>query len=210
MVHTNPSGQIRRAVSHMRKIVLLTAAVLLAAVAFAVPASAQYGDSPSPGVSNPSPTVGSDLTVSGSGCGAGSTVTISLDGEVVATTVADDDGNFSVDIQVPDEPGNYVLSIGCEASGLAAGSLNVVGSGELAGGELAGGSIPACGGFDGGSGSNANTSCVLTVVAAGVTPAGTLPRTGDDSLPLAGIGVVLVALGGLAVLVTRKRSAATA
>ena len=194
----------------MRKIILLVAATLLAAVAFAVPASAQYGDSPSPGVSNPSPEAGSEITVSGSGCGAGGTVTISLDGEVVATTVADDDGNFSVEIPVPDEPGNYVLSIGCASAGVAAGALNVAGSGELAGGELAGGSIPACGSFTGDSGSNANTSCVLTVVAAGAAPAGTLPRTGDDSLPLAGIGVVLVALGGLAVLVTRKRSAATA
>ena len=42
---------------------------------------------------------------------------------------------------------------------------------------------------------------------AGVTVAGTLPRTGSDSsLPLAKIGVVLVSLGALAVLATRKRA----
>ena len=40
-----------------------------------------------------------------------------------------------------------------------------------------------------------------------VTAAGTLPRTGSDSLPLAQIGAALVAAGGLAVLVTRKRAA---
>lgn len=51
-------------------------------------------------------------------------------------------------------------------------------------------------------------STTLTVVgaAAAVTPAaaGTLPRTGSDSLPLAQLGAVLVALGGLVVLATRS------
>jgi LPXTG-motif cell wall-anchored protein len=191
----------------MRKTIFLVAATLFTAVAFAAPASAQYGDTPAPGVSNPSPTVGSDVTVSGNGCSG--TVTVSLDGVVVATTEAGADGTYSVSFTVPDEPGNYVLSIGCAGVGDAAGTLGVAVGGELAGGELAGGSIPACGELAGEG--TANTSCVLTVLAEGaVTPAGTLPRTGDDSLPLAGIGVVLVALGGLAVLVTRKRSTATA
>ena len=193
----------------MHKIILLVAATLLASVAFAAPASAQYGDTPAPGVSNPSPTVGSTVTVSGNGCSG--EVTVSLDGVVVATGTADADGTFAIEIPVPDEPGNYVLSVGCAPTAdLAAGAIGVAVGGELAGGELAGGSIPACGVVSGEG--SANTSCVLTVLAEGsVTPAGTtLPRTGDDSLPLAGIGVVLVALGGLAVLVTRKRSAATA
>lgn len=43
-----------------------------------------------------------------------------------------------------------------------------------------------------------------------VTAAGTLPRTGSDSsLPLAQMGAVLVALGGLVVLAARKRTART-
>ena len=43
-----------------------------------------------------------------------------------------------------------------------------------------------------------------------ITPAaGALPRTGGDSLPLARIGLILVAVGGLAVLVARKRQAVT-
>ena len=46
-------------------------------------------------------------------------------------------------------------------------------------------------------------------VTAAATGAGTLPRTGSDSLPLAQIGAVLVAVGGLAVLATRKRAAHT-
>jgi LPXTG-motif cell wall-anchored protein len=35
--------------------------------------------------------------------------------------------------------------------------------------------------------------------------AGALPRTGDDSLPLLPVGAVLVALGGVCVLVARRR-----
>ena len=46
-----------------------------------------------------------------------------------------------------------------------------------------------------------------TVTAAAASGAGTLPRTGSDSLPLAQIGAVLVAAGGLVVLITRKRAA---
>jgi LPXTG-motif cell wall-anchored protein len=46
----------------------------------------------------------------------------------------------------------------------------------------------------------------VTVAATG---AGTLPRTGSDSLPLAQIGAVLVAAGGLVVLITRKRATHT-
>jgi LPXTG-motif cell wall-anchored protein len=46
---------------------------------------------------------------------------------------------------------------------------------------------------------------------AAVTPAATgaaaLPRTGSDSLPLAQLGAILVAAGGLVVLATRKRAA---
>jgi len=46
-------------------------------------------------------------------------------------------------------------------------------------------------------------------VTAAASAAGTLPRTGSDSLPLAQIGAVLVAAGGLVVLIARKRSAHT-
>ena len=52
----------------------------------------------------------------------------------------------------------------------------------------------------------------FTVVAAGtaVTPAGTLPYTGSDSsLPLAQLGLGLVAVGAIAVLMVRKRNART-
>ncbi|MEL7209991.1 MAG: LPXTG cell wall anchor domain-containing protein [Actinomycetota bacterium] len=38
-----------------------------------------------------------------------------------------------------------------------------------------------------------------------MTGADTLPRTGEDSLPLAQMGVVLVGLGALVVLFARKR-----
>lgn len=52
--------------------------------------------------------------------------------------------------------------------------------------------------------------CNETLERGDVTAArtGTLPRTGSDSsLPLAQMGAVLVALGGLVVLITRKRAA---
>ena len=47
-----------------------------------------------------------------------------------------------------------------------------------------------------------------TVTPAAAPAAGTLARTGSDSLPLAQLGAVLLALGGLVVLVTRHRRSA--
>ena len=57
-------------------------------------------------------------------------------------------------------------------------------------------------------GSGGAGECLLVIGdGGGVTVTGAdLPRTGGDSLPLAQLGVVLVALGGLVVLVARKRA----
>ena len=53
-------------------------------------------------------------------------------------------------------------------------------------------------------------SSVECVVAgdAGAGAVGTLPRTGSDSLPWVRIGLVLVALGGIILLTSRKRYSA--
>lgn len=57
---------------------------------------------------------GGDLEVSGEGCEPGSTVDISLAGELLASTVADADGTFTVRAPVSNEPlGQYVLRVRC-------------------------------------------------------------------------------------------------
>lgn len=43
---------------------------------------------------------------------------------------------------------------------------------------------------------------------AGAPPAGALPRTGSDALPLSRIGIALVAIGGFALALTRRRRGA--
>ncbi|MEL7209797.1 MAG: Ig-like domain-containing protein [Actinomycetota bacterium] len=188
----------------MKKTMLIIGVAVAALFALAVPASAGgYDPGVTPGVSTSNPAPGSSVSASGAGCAAGSDVTVTIDGAVVGTGTAAADGTFDITFTAPLQPGTYVLATSCPAApqpGTTAAAATV--AGETAGG------LAAC---DAGTGQGAaNSSCLLTVGATttpGAPGGRTLPRTGGDSLPLASIGAVLVALGGLAVLVARKRSA---
>lgn len=165
---------------------------MVALVALAAPASAQYGTTPSPGVSDPTPSPGATVIVSGTNCQ--NPATVLLDGVVVATVEVDADGTFAVEITVPTTPGTYVLEVRCEPldPSLDSGMTDP---------------IPDCQVPPGTS--SANSACLLEVVGdQRVVTAAALPRTGGDTLPLARLGVILVALGGLVVLAARKKRSA--
>jgi hypothetical protein len=153
----------------------------LLAVAFtAAPASAQYGDVQG--------TV-EDNVVSGDGCEPGSTVDFTLlttGGQQVAnlgSTTAGGDGTFSATVSPAGVPaGSYQLIISC---GDSTTSIPVqVSSSGLAPGQ---------------------TTQPTTPVGAGVTTGSGLARTGTDSGQLVRGAAVLIAVGGLLLVGTRRR-----
>jgi PGF-CTERM protein len=99
----------------MRK--ALTALALAAAFAvFVGPAVAQAQDYPPSGedltVSDSRVVRGQSITISGGGAEPGATVQIIIAGQVVATTTADGDGNFSASFSIPAglEVGTYTVT----------------------------------------------------------------------------------------------------
>ena len=99
----------------MRK--ALTALALAAAFAvFVGPAVAQAQEYPPSGedltVSDSRVVRGQSITISGGGAEPGATVQIILGGQVVATTTADGDGNFSASFSIPAglEVGTYTVT----------------------------------------------------------------------------------------------------
>ena len=162
---------------------MMIGAVVLVGL-FATPAAAQYSIIVSPGTV----VQGSEVTVSGTGCQPGETVDVTIDAKAKAktgrdalgTTVADDDGNFSIDLPIPTDlpTGTYTVTATC-GSVVQSKDISVV--------------APTDG-----------TTTSTTV------PTGTIPRTGSDVTPMALLGAGLLTGGGLLVLATRKRSRATA
>lgn len=60
---------------------------------------------------------GGTVSLRGSGCDAGSRVVIAIDGDTVATTTADDDGDFSADVdEAPTEIGRHEVTATCEGA----------------------------------------------------------------------------------------------
>lgn len=88
---------------------VLIGALMLVAV-FAAPAAAQYDDF----VVNPGSVVsGGNATFTGSGCAAGATVTITIDGKVMATVTADAAGNYSGSFLANMAAGTYTVTSTC-------------------------------------------------------------------------------------------------
>jgi LPXTG-motif cell wall-anchored protein len=88
---------------------ILIGAVMLVAV-FAAPAAAQYP----PFVITPSGVEqGGTATFRGSGCEPGATVTLTVNGEVLATATADNNGDYSGSFVVNLAPGNYTVTATC-------------------------------------------------------------------------------------------------
>ncbi len=96
---------------------MLVGAVVLLGV-FAAPAAAEYTLTVEPGTV----VQGGQVTVSGTGCEAGETVQVTIapkakakqGRDALGTTVADDDGNFSLDLPLPDlPPGVYTITATC-------------------------------------------------------------------------------------------------
>lgn len=176
----------------MFKRILLLAAVFLAVAA--APVAAQddgYGPDESFVVDDTTVRPGDVVGVSGTGCPPGSTVTFTIDGEVVGTATADDDGAFDGDVTIPDlAPGTYQLVATC-GDLVQSVTIEVLGAGAADGDD------------DDGD--------------AGVTPGddqgpgGDLARTGSDYVGiLVPLGAGLLTLGGLILLSTRKRRPGTA
>lgn len=149
----------------------------------AAPAQAQdYPGGPTLTVDRPSVVCGDTVVITGKDFLPDTEVTLTVGGQVIGTVMTDGEGNFSFPWTVP-----------CSLSG----SVTITASDGV------------------------NTLSVsITVGAPGPSPTtapgptpsgtGTLPRTGSDSDLLVRGGLLLVAVGGLLVLATRKRDRATA
>jgi hypothetical protein len=82
-------------------------------------------------VSNANPAPGEAVTVSGSGCVAGEPVDVEIAGQVTSTT-ADPNGDWSVSVAAPTEPGVYTVTATCGTRVLNS-QLTVGGTGATAG-----------------------------------------------------------------------------
>jgi LPXTG-motif cell wall-anchored protein len=168
----------------LRRLIAVASLVL---VAVAAPAAAQQYP---PAVnslicSDTTPTPGQTISVEARTFAGGAEVTFTLapDNVVIATAMADASGVVTTGATIPANttPGEHTLT----ASGAAP------------------------------DGSTLKVTCALTVGADeaddGAEPSGALPRTGDDSsIPLAKLGLVLAAIGGVITAVAAKRRKAAA
>jgi LPXTG-motif cell wall-anchored protein len=124
----------------MRK--ALTALALAAAFAVFVGPAALAQEYPPSGenltVSDSRVVRGQSITISGGGAEPGATVEILIAGQVVATTTADEDGNFSATFTIPAglEVGTYTIT--AVSNGVVLSTLEVVvtGSGSTTSGDL--------------------------------------------------------------------------
>lgn len=164
----------------MRKLVVTLGVV--AALMLVFGGSASAGTYPGDATLTCTPStvaIGDNLSCTATGYEPGATVTFEIGSGVLGSAVADANGVASITAPVP--------------TGTPTGAVTVTSTGTGAGG--------------------GTTALVLntnvTVHAAALQPveASQLPATGSDSsLPIAQIAVVLIAAGGLAVLVARRRS----
>src|SRR3954452_7314187 len=133
-------------------------------------------------VSNPSPTAGDTVTVSGTAATAGATIVIVLnDTDVLGNTTSAGDRTFTVDVVIP---------------------ADLVGSASLQAFQLGDNTDPVVG--------CPSQVAGIEILAPPVAPeAAPLARTGSNStLPLTRLGFGLVAAGGLVILVSRRRKSA--
>lgn len=85
-------------------------------------------------VSDPTPSAGDVVTITGSGAADGGEVTATLDGDEVGSGTADAEGDFSFDATIPDDAsGSETLSVSCGAGrGTFPLTVSVLGSGATA------------------------------------------------------------------------------
>lgn len=122
---------------------------------------------------------GGGTSVSDSTVTRGQTITVTADG-----CQPGDDVTFYFD-------GDPAGSATADANGVATGSVTIPDNASFGAHEI----------------SNSCNDAVITVVVEGAAATAALPRTGSDSsLPLAKVAIVLIAAGGLLVLVSRDRS----
>lgn len=141
---------------------------------------------------------GEVITVSGMGCAGSSAVSTRFDSTPVASTVADSAGNFRESVTIPTNAtaGTHTITSTCGSvvlsSTITVRSAATGGTTGTTGGTTTGGTTGTTGGTT------------------GTSTGGTLPRTGANSRPLVNMGLGLLAVGGLFLVVARKRrSAAT-
>jgi hypothetical protein len=174
----------------MRRAVLLLAALLVGAAFVAAPAGAQAGHgaddnyaalcSPLTVTGTPSP--GTTVTVSGTAATAGASIAIViLPDTVVGTTTSGPDRTFTKDVLIPANLDPSITTIQLQA-------------------------------FQIGDNTDPITGCPAQVAALDIVrPATPLARTGSNStLPLARLGFGLLAAGGVAMIVSRRRKASVA
>ena len=149
--------------------------VIIALVAFAVPANAAepYTHQPTVSVSNQSPAAGSSVQFCGTGFQSGETVTIALDnGTTFPSVVADSSGAFCT-----------TLVLGATLSGTHTITAKGVTSGDTA----------------------SVTIVVAAASASGIPTTGGLAFTGANAMGIGALGALLLAGGAALVLSGRRR-----
>lgn len=126
---------------------------------------------------------GSTIVYTGTGWPPNSTVTISINGTVVGSAQTDASGKFTFSYTVPaNATGTITASAGCGSFSISNNVL-VTGGGTNTGNQNTGNQSTTTGGT-------------------------TLPTTGSDAAGLAQVALLLLAVGGLFVLLARRRSTA--
>lgn len=122
----------------LRRIVLVSAAVIAASTMSLAQASAQDGGGGNYGgcnatVSDTTPTPGQTVTVSGSGAAVDGAVTASIDDKEIGSGTADAQGDFSFDATIPaTASGDETIEVSCGPNrGVAVLSVTVGGTGAL-------------------------------------------------------------------------------
>jgi hypothetical protein len=161
----------------LRAPLIVMFAVIMAALAFAVPANAAapYTTQPTTSVSNQAPTAGSNVTFCGSGFQAGETVSITLDNATTQPSVAaDTSGAFcTVVVLGASLTGTHTLTATGVTSGRTSSTtINVLG---------------------------------LSANAAPTPTSSGLAFTGANAIGIGGLGGLLLLVGGAMVLAGKRR-----
>lgn len=159
---------------------------IVAALALATP-SAHAQDYPGGATfatSDSNPVCGTSINLTGEGFAPSTEVTLTVGGQTIGTVTTDASGNFTFPWTVPCSQIGSITVVASDGTTTLNTALNV-------------------------------RSATTTTTTRPATPGGTsggssLPRTGSDSSMFIRVGVLLLTVGGLLVLGSRKRSRKTA
>lgn len=174
---------------------LLAAAAIVLVVTAAPAAAQQYPPAVnSLTVSNTSPVPGETIDIEGRTFAPGASITVTFTSEpvVLASATADAAGIIALQATIPADTavGPHVLTASGEAPDGSELSLSVNLNVVPADGAV----VPA----DGGTGADVDSA------------SGPLARTGQDSMPLVQVGLILAAVGGIITAIAAKRRKAAA